>query len=208
MRQINLLPPEILERRRARQITSLLALGGLALVAILVLIFIVQAARLGGERGKLDDIKASNARLQRRVNQLASFSDLQNQVRTKEQLLGQLTTNEVRWSLLLNNISLVIPSDVWLTNFSGSIQLPPPGTPAASATFGTIQVSGMTFTHLDVASWLVRLARVDEFTFPYLSLSAKQESDTGQTLVQFNSSVTLSDKALRKNQPGGTRQLP
>jgi len=206
MRQINLLPSDIAERRRARQITLLLAAGVLGLVAILVLVYVLQAARLSGARGDLEAQERANARLERQVTQLQGFAQLQTTLRTKEQLLGQLTTNEVRWSLLLNNISLVIPSDVWLTNFSGSVQPAATGPGVATGPVGTIQVSGQTFTHLDVARWLSRLAGVEEFLFPYLSLSSKSESDTLQTLVDFNSSVQLGQEALRRNQPGGLRQ--
>jgi Tfp pilus assembly protein PilN len=206
MRQINLLPSDIAERRRARQITLLLAAGLLGLVAIMVLVFVLQAARLSGARGDLEAQERANSRLERQVNQLQGFAQLQATLRTKEQLLGQLTVNEVRWSLLLNNISLVIPSDVWLTNFSGSVQAAAAAPGAATGPVGTIQVSGQTFTHLDVARWLSRLAGVDEFLFPYLSLSSKSDSETMQTLVDFNSSVQLDQDALRRNQPGGLRQ--
>ncbi len=206
MRQINLLPSDIAERRRARQMTLLLAAALLGLVALLVLVFVLQGARLSGARGDLEAQERANSRLERQVNQLQGFAQLQATLRTKEQLLGQLTVNEVRWSLLLNNISLVIPSDVWLTNFSGSVQAAATAPGAATAPVGTIQVSGQTFTHLDVARWLSRLAGVDEFLFPYLSLSAKTESESLQTLVDFNSSVQLDQDALRRNQPGGLRQ--
>lgn len=207
MRQINLLPSDIAEHRRARQITLMLGAAGLALVAVLAIVFLVQAARLSGERGNLEEAERDNRRLQRQVTQLQGFAQLQQTLRTKEQLLGQLTANEVRWSLLLNNISLVIPSDVWLTNFSGSVQpaATTPTTPATTGPIGTIQVSGSTFTHLDVARWLSRLGGVDEFLFPYLSLSSKNTTDTA-SLVDFNSSVQLSSEALRRNQPGGQRQ--
>ena len=206
MRQINLLPSDIAERRRARQITLLLGAGVLGLVALLVLVYVLQAARLSGARGDLEAQERANSRLERHVNQLQGFAQLQATLRTKEQLLGQLTVNEVRWSLLLNNISLVIPSDVWLTNFSGSVQAAATAPGSTTAPVGTIQVSGQTFTHLDVARWLSRLAGVDEFLFPYLSLSSKSDSDTLQTLVDFNSSVQLDQDALRRNQPGGLRQ--
>lgn len=205
MRQINLLPSDIAERRRARQITMLLAAGGLVLLAILALVFVVQAARLSGERGKLEEQERANARLERQVRGLQEFAQQQARLRNKQQLLGQLTVNEVRWSLVLNNISMRIPSDVWLTNFSGSVQIAPTGPGATTAPVGTVQVSGKTFTHLDVARWLTRLADIEEFFFPYLSLSSKTESDT-QTLIDFNSSVQLSQEALRRNQPGGQRE--
>ena len=204
MRQINLLPPEIAERRRARQITVALGAAGLGLVALLIVVFLVQAARLSGERGNLEEAQDRNAALQRQIAGLQSFATLQQTLRTKEQLLDRLTANEVRWSVLLNDISLVIPSDVWLSNLSGSVQAPAPGAPvAAAAPIGTIQVSGNTFTHLDVARWLSRIAGVREFAFPYLSLSAKSEA--GLAPVTFNSSFQLSQQALRRNQPGGKR---
>ena len=200
MRQINLLPPEIAQRRRARQITLALGAAGLGLVALLIVVFLVQAARLSGERGNLEDAKQQNTVLQRQIAGLQSFATLQQTLRTKEQLLDRLTAGEVRWSVLLNDISLVIPSEVWLSNLSGSVQAPAPGTQATTAQIGTIQVSGNTFTHLDVAKWLSRIAGVREFAFPYLSLSAK-----GGAAVTFNSSMQLSQQALRRNQPGGKR---
>ncbi|MGH2727213.1 MAG: PilN domain-containing protein [Actinomycetota bacterium] len=205
-RQINLLPSDIAVRRRARQITVLLASGGLVLVALLAVIFVVQAARLSGERGKLETEERANARVEREIRSLQDFANDQAELRTKQQLLGQLTSGEVRWSLILNNISLAIPSEVWLTNFSGSAQAPATGPGVAAGPIGTVQVSGKTFTHLDVARWLTQLSRIDEFLFPYLSLSSKTTTDT-ETLVDFNSSLQLSEKALRRNQPGGARIL-
>jgi Tfp pilus assembly protein PilN len=204
MRQINLLPPEISQRRRAREITLLIGAAGLALVAVLVLVFLVQTARLAGERGKLEDARKQNAALQRQVSALQAQATLELTLKNKQQLLVQLTQNEVRWSVLLNDISLVIPTDVWLTNFSGAVQAQPGATVTGNVPIGTISLGGSTFTHLDVAKWLSRLAVVREFTFPYLTLSAKSGTG-GQEIVTFNSSVELSTGALRRNQPGGDR---
>jgi Tfp pilus assembly protein PilN len=204
MRQINLLPPEIAQRRRVREVTLLIGAVGLALVALLVVVFLVQAARLAGERGRLDDAKKVNVALQGKVNQLQEFAQLELTVQNKQQLLGRLTQNEVRWSVLLNDISLVIPSDVWLTNFSGSIQVASGTTASGDVPIGSLSLAGSTFTHLDVAKWLSRLAVVREFTFPYLTLSAKA-GEGAQQIVTFNSSVDLSTAALRRNQPGGER---
>jgi Tfp pilus assembly protein PilN len=206
MRQINLLPSEIAQRRRAREITLLIAAGGAVLMGLLVLVFLVQTARVAGERGKLEDIRRENAGLQRQVDRLQAFATLQKTLQTKQQLLGQLTRNEVRWSILLNDVSLVIPSDVWLTNFTGSVQTPTGPQPAnVNAPIGTIALGGSTFTHLDVAKWLSRLSIVREFAFPYLTMSAKGVIGD-QPIVSFNSSVELSTSALRRNQPGGERK--
>jgi len=210
MRQINLIPPEIAARRRSRQITALVGAIGLGLVAIVVIVYLIQAARLAGEKNTLAGVKRDNTTLERKVAALSQFAQLQATLQTKEKLLTTLTQNEVRWSVLLSDVSLVIPSDVWLTTFSGSVQEATQQTPATAGAaqpivIGNIQMSGVAFTHLDVAKWLIRLADVREFVLPYLSLSSKSEIGT-QSVVQFNSSVNLSDSSLRRNQPGGERQ--
>lgn len=208
MRQINLLPSEIAEKRRAREITLLIAAGGAALIALLVIVFLIQTARVAGERSKLEDIRRDNAALQGQVNRLQAFATQQKTLQTKQQLLTTLTRNEIRWSVLLNDVSLVIPSDVWLTNFTGSVNTSQGqrGPVQATQTIGTIALSGSTFTHLDVAKWLSRLSLVREFALPYLTMSAKGTIGD-QQVVSFNSSVELSQDALRRNQSGGERRL-
>ena len=206
MRQINLLPPEIAQRRRVRETTLLIGAAGLVLVGLLVVVFIVQTARLAGERNKLQSVKRQNAALQVRVNQLQSFAQDQAALQNKKNLLATLTQNEVRWSVILSDLSIKIPSEVWLTSFTGTVQAPPTSGPnVATQTVGTVSFNGTTFTHLDVAKWLTRLADVNEFSFPYLTLSAKGGGAGTTSLVTFNSTVDLSPAALRRNQPGGAR---
>jgi Tfp pilus assembly protein PilN len=200
MRQINLLPPEIAQRRRVREVTLLIGAAGLGLLALLVVVFLFQTARLSGAKNDLAGAQNQNASLQRQINSLQTFATLEQTLKTKQQLLTQLTVNEVRWSVLLNDISLVIPSDVWLTTFSGAVAGGAGAPVTGTAPIGSITMSGNTFTHLDVAKWLSRLAIVKEFAFPYLTLSAKSE----QT-VTFNSTVDIAPAALRRNQPGGER---
>lgn len=209
-RRINLLPPELLARRQMRQMMAGLGVAGIALVVLLAVFYGVQDVRLRGERGRLDRQKAANAVLTRRVASLSEFASLQDEVARRSRILEFVTTNEVRWSAVLADVSLVIPSNVWLTGFTGSVQAPAPapkGGPAAAGptTYGQIQFGGLTFQHIDVARWLSKLAEVNEFTNPYLSLSSKAPGAGGQ--VQFNSSVLLSEKALRRNQRGAARKI-
>lgn len=207
-RRINLLPPELAERRRERQITTTIVAAGVALVVLLGLVYAAELVRLNGQKHTLQTQQATNATLQGQVAQLSQFQQLEGQLQSRSSLLTNLTQDEVRWSVVLADISLVIPSDTWLTNFTASENAT--GTQAAQGTtgstpLGSIQLTGITFSHLDVAKWLTRLAGVDAFTNAYLSLSTK--STIGPTpVVNFNSSVNLSDPALRRNQPGAERQ--
>lgn len=207
-RRINLLPPERAQKRRARQITTTMVAAGVALVVLLGLVYGAEVVRLQGQKHSLTTQQATNASLQGQVAQLSQFQQLETQLQQRSVLLTNLTQDEVRWSVVLADISLVIPSDTWLTNITATENAT--GTQAAPGTTGTpvlgsIQLTGTTFSHLDVAEWLTRLAGVDAFTNAYLSLSTKSTIGA-QPVVNFNSSVQLSDQALRINQPGAERQ--
>jgi Tfp pilus assembly protein PilN len=207
-RRINLLPPERAERRRARQISGSIVAAGLVLIGVLALIFVAEIFRLNGQKNTLKTQQETNAALQSQVATLSQFQQLETQLQQKTTLLKNVTQDEVRWSVVLADVSLVIPTDTWLTNLTASEAVSSgtqaaPGT-AASQVLGTIQLTGVTFSHLDVAKWLTRLAGVDAFTNTYLSISSK--AVIGATgVVNFNSSVELSDQAFRRNQRGAER---
>lgn len=205
-RRINLLPPEIAVRRRVRQQTAGATAAAAGLLVVLGLFYMVQVGRLGTERAKLETQQAENQTLQARVATLKEFDALAKEVAAKTKLIGDLTASEVRWSIVLADISLVIPSNAWLTNLTASVTASAGTrpTPGQRVQLGRVDLSGVTFTHLDVAKWLVRLASVDGFTFPYLSLSAKSSIGSTPT-VDFTSSVELSEDAFRRNQQGAER---
>jgi Tfp pilus assembly protein PilN len=206
-RRINLLPPERAQQRRARQITATMVTAGLALVVLLGVVYVAQVIRLHGQTNDLHAQQQKNAALQSQIATLGQFQQLDTQLSQRTTLLKTLTQDEVRWSVVLADISLVIPSEAWLTDFSATQGAAPAQQGAgATASLGSIQLDGITFSHLDVAKWLTRLAAVDAFTNPYLSLSSK--STIGQTpVVSFTSSVELSQQAFRRNPRGAERPL-
>lgn len=202
MGTINLLPPELAERRRARQTAASMGIAGLALLVLLGLVFAIQDVRLRSERGRLEDQQAVNADLQRRVAALAEFERLEEQLERRRELVASLTASEVRWSVVLADISIVIPSNVWLSGFTASAQTST--TPRGEVVVGEIQLPGFTFEFRDVARWLTRLDEIEPFSFPYMSL-ASTTTFLGEDVIQFNTSVRLNDRALRRNQPGAER---
>jgi Tfp pilus assembly protein PilN len=204
-RRINLLPPELAQRKRARQILSSLGAGGIALILALGLVYGLQAARLASERHRLEVQEERNDELQAKIAQLAAVDRSQRLLKQRQELLASLTKSEVRWSTVLSDVSLVIPSDAWLTTFTGTVNIVADDSEGAQV-LGSITLNGVTFSHVDVAKWLTRLSSVEQFTFPYLSLS--QKGTIGDTLVvNFNSSVQLSEASFRRNQRGAERDV-
>jgi hypothetical protein len=213
MRQINLLPPELAEKRRARRVTRLMLLGALGLAVLLALVYTAQLTRLSSERSRLETERTNNAKLRQQVAQLSQFARLRAELDAKQGLLTTLTVNEVRWSVILSDISRVIPSNAWLTTLTGTVQAPATGTapqPQASpgSAIGSVQFAGCTLippdgTHLEVARFLIRIGMPATLVSPFLTLSSK----TGSACpVQFAANVDLDTQARRANQPGAARR--
>ena len=109
---------------------------------------------------------------------------------------------EVRYSQLLNDLSLSVPENVWVKNITFA-QGDPAVAPVAAGTalpgvepgIGTVTFSGVGFSHDDVATWLDSLATQKSYADPYFSNSTETLIGT-KTAVDFNSTTTLTSAAL------------
>ncbi|HEX2032043.1 MAG TPA: PilN domain-containing protein [Actinomycetota bacterium] len=206
--RINLLPPEYLERQRARRRTIAVVAVGLIVLLALGAFYLLQAMRLAELEEDIAAQEARNAQLSAQIAELQNVAQLQLEVEAARNLLASLLADRVRWSSILRDISLVIPGEAWLTGLSGTVDpdvgVAVAGDPATAAggLIGQITFNGFAFEHRDVALWLSRLEDVRGFVNPWLSSS--QKSTIAETeVVQFTNSVDLSERALatRREQP-------
>lgn len=199
--RINLLPPELLQRRRARRRTIAVVLVGVLVLVGLGGFYLLQQVRLQNVQEDLEVQQATNAQLQQRIDELRRFDELRQELEAREALLANLLANEVFWSGVLRDISLVIPGETWLTSLSGAIAEPAATTAPGTLTglVGQMTFSGFGFTHRSVALLLTRFEDVRGFVNPWLSNSQKTLIGT-RGVVQFTSSVDLSDDALARRQ--------
>jgi Tfp pilus assembly protein PilN len=117
--------------------------------------------------------------------------------------------DEVRYSQLLNDLSLAIPSNVWLSSLSftqgGPAALNAQATPVAGvAPIGTASFQGVAFSHDDVATWLEALGRLKTYANPFFSSSTEALLGT-RALVNFSSTadVTPTAQSHRYDKAGG-----
>jgi hypothetical protein len=121
--------------------------------------------------------------------------------------------DEVRYSQLLNDLSLAVPSTVWLKSLTYATATGGPttatGTPVSYngvLPLGTLTVSGVGFSHNDVALWLDALAGLDKtYANPYFTNSTEALIAKRPT-VNFNANaVVLSTaKSGRYTSPAGS----
>ena len=220
--RINLLPPEVGERQRLRRRTfASIGLGAVLLVLVGGFYFL-QVIRLSGVEEDIQAQEAVNADLQRQIDELQDVAALEQEISATRQLLATLLQDRVLWSGILRDISLVIPSELWLDGLTGQIgaaagvegEAPAATAVAEGGLVGQISFTGSAFSHREVALWLSRLEDVRGFINPWLASSTKVSSEeavaedgttvttTGPEIVNFASSVDLSDQALARRSGG------
>lgn len=169
MTKINLLPGEILEKRKS-EIRVFQVVGGfLALFIIFGAIFYFLTINIRGEEEELSRIKADNERLNRLISEYKVYEQRKAKLQELEKIATNALAGEVNWHKILNEISMVIPSDVWLEEFTGD------------ATTGIIckgyavdyDYDTPDLGHKPVAVWIVRMGEIKALTSIWLNYSQK-----------------------------------
>jgi Tfp pilus assembly protein PilN len=199
--QVNLLPPEILAAQRQRRLAGVVALAGIGLIGLILVFYVLQLGNVSGIRSDIDQQQQTNASLQRDIEQLREFEQLQAQAQAKQELLNQVFANEISFSGLLMDVSRVIPSTAALTSMTAVSQEPTPTTGGSTLLTGRIDVAGLAFDYDTIASWLLRLERVRGWVNPWVTSIADPE--TGP--ITYSSGVDLTTAALteRGRRAGG-----
>lgn len=197
--QVNLIPPEIAEQRRLRQLR--LALGGVVLLAVVGVGALYQSGQssVASAQQQLTSATQQDAQLQQQLGKLSNVNTVNQQVNAVKALYLNAMGDEIQWSHYLTDLSLMIPSNVWLSSIQASETSPSTGVaaaaPGATSGYGTVTFTGTAFSHDDVATWLESLAKEPGYTDPYFSNSTEQ-LDGPRVVVKFSSTVTLTQQAL------------
>ena len=204
MTRIDLIPPELVERERARRIIALMTV--IFVVVLFAIAFLTGLSYLQRAMvtGRLQTLRVEKAKVDREVEKLKVYEERKNLLTSREKILTGITKDEIFWSSILNSISMVIPSDVWLKTFKGDVSaaLQAKGGQAGAApttTTPAITITGVTFSHSAVARWLVRLSEINQFRSIWLVSSEEKEiGTTGQKQIEFNTTATLTQFAKKK----------
>jgi Tfp pilus assembly protein PilN len=192
--RVNLLPPEIAEGRRFRRIQYALGGGVLAAVGVVALLFVGANAAVSDANGELEAATGENARLKAETATYADVEAVYAQAAAAQAMLTEAMGEEVRYSRFLSDLSLSVPDQVWVKSLVFSQGEVPAAVGSTEPGVGTVTVTGVGFSHDDVAVWLESLAGQQGYTNPYFSSSA--ESRIGpRVVVDFTSTASLTPAA-------------
>ncbi len=190
MTQVNLLPPELRAREATRRLTGIVIVVGAIVLGLIGVFFFLEVMSLSRAQDHLAQQQAANAQLQAQVNGLQEFAQLQSELEAKKTLVNTVFVAEVSWSGVLADLSLIIPSDAYLTSMNGALT-PPGTTPTTGATslIGNMSFAGVSLQTEPIASWLTKLEGVDGWVNSWMS-SAGEQVPFSKTYT-FNSGVDL-----------------
>jgi Tfp pilus assembly protein PilN len=199
MTQVNLLPSDVRQRLKTRQLTVLVGMVAAIVVAGLLAIFVLQSHKLAGANSDLAAAESQNQQLQAKVNSLQRFQQLADSRDAQQTTVQTAKAGTVQFSGVMHDLSMVIPSTVYVNNVTATLSLGDGAslTPSTGGVIGNIQFQGSASDHLAVALWLTRLAQVSGWDNSWITASTKRTTatDGSQTdWVDFSGSVDLGGK--------------
>jgi type IV pilus assembly protein PilN len=211
--RVNLLPPEIFEKRQLQRAQAALGLVVLVAVVGIGLVYVNGGSAVTDAKSSLQTAQTTQTTLQGQINQLGYVTAAAAQAQAAQGMLTQATGSEIPFSTYLSDLQLLIPKNVWFTSITLTDSVAPGSLVAGAAppaTVGTVTFAGQALAHDDVATWLDNAAKEGGFADPYFTSSTEAVvpgtgAATGtapKTWVTFSSSVNLTSAALCSAQPG------
>ena len=207
IRRIDLLPEMYARRQRERRVLTGIVIGGAVLLSLLLFYWFLLGGRLSAANEDLAAARARNDELQSQVDELQVYSDMAADVTLKRAALQAVLAGDVAWPSVLNDISGVLPGEIWLRSLTASAGVTEGATPVGTETapvrtsnqvaYGRIQFQGSSLSQPGVAKWLLSLDTVKEFDSVYLNDATKTEATEagGREVVDFDSTLELNAKA-------------
>jgi type IV pilus assembly protein PilN len=206
--RVNLLPPEIAAASQLRRLQVLLGLLLLGVLAVVVMLFLWANGQVGSAEDELTVAQAETANLESQIADYAKVPEVNAQVDAAQAALVTAMTPEIRWSFLMNDLSLTIPNSSRLTTMTatnGAAAVQIDGVSAAvptqlgQPTMGSITFSGKSTSPDAVAAWLQALSRQDSYLSPTLQSSTLDDTEaTVGTVYLVDSTTSLSFEAASK----------
>ena len=211
MIRINLIPPEVLQKRRDEGRWRWLWLGALVVAVALGLFYAVLFFDTVGIRAQVANAKEQAASLQQSARMFAVFRDRETELSTRRAAVIAAATGRIDWANMLDELGLVLPTDMYLTSFVGAEGGTPPGQAGLVTLAGQavpvsdLQAPGQGYK--SVAKTLVRLTELEQLDSVWLTGAGTAASTVTTQVVPsiaWQISAKVSPQAADTALPAGT----
>jgi Tfp pilus assembly protein PilN len=196
--KVNLLPNEISEGARFRNLQLALALVVLLAVGIVGVLTYLASGEVSDAQDQVNSAQAQTVTLQHQVTSYAEVPKLYAQVALADAQLTQAMGQEVRYSFVLRDLSLTIPSSIFLTTMTITQPVDTPDSVIGAwgnSGLASITFHGQAMKLTDVAAWLDSLTKAKYYGDPYATTAVRPDVKKG-TAFAFDSTVLITPVAL------------
>jgi Tfp pilus assembly protein PilN len=190
VRPVNLIPKE--QQRRGSGITEgrtglgvYLLLGFLAVAVVGVAAVVLTSNSVNEKKDEVAQLERETAAAKASADALRPYGNFAQVEQSRVDTVNSLVDTSFNWERTLRSLSRTIPSNVWLTQFAGTVSPNVKlegegGTPAAQLRGKTnspaVALTGCTYSHTAVARMMVRMRNLDNVSDVVLQSSQKSES--------------------------------
>lgn len=194
MIRINLIPPEILQARRDERRWKWVWIGGGILALVVALLWAATYLQVQSATTDVQSTQQQAASLQAQASRFNVFQQEESDLSVRQASVVAAEAGRIDWSTVLYDVGLVLPTDIYLTTFTG--------TDSGQAGASVVTMAGQarydpTDTPINgyksIAKMLVRLTDLPELNSVWLtSASLGTGSSTAQPMYTWavNAAVT------------------
>ncbi len=203
MIRINLLPPEILEKRKEEQNWRWVVLGALAMLVILVGLFLIAFVQVSSKEAEVAEVEQQAANVQAAAEQVKIFKEQEDDLAVRQGIVDKALVGQVDWAKLLYELSLILPTDMYLQRLQANEDDPLTQSAGGAVEGEETNESQITLTgealdspsdspdlgYKSVAKLLVRMAELEQLERVWLDSAEKStgegEAGSPQALILF-----------------------
>ena len=194
MIRINLIPPEILQNRKDESRWKWVWLGGGILALVLAIFWGFIYLQVLTATADVASVQQDASNLQSQTSRFQIFQAKEADLKVRQGAVAAAVKGRIDWTRLLNELGLVIPTDAYLTAFTG--------TDAGGTGDNVVTMAGQAVDEPDdtpdngyksVAKMLVRLTdlqQLDSVWLSSMSLGASTDTQAGMITWAVNARVT------------------
>lgn len=212
MHRIELLPETYLRTQRERRSILMVLLAGLLVVLLLVVWFVKLGFDVNNANEQLATIETENNELRAQIAELQPFAELQKEVDQKREALVSVMAGDIDWPVLLTEVAMAVPGEVWLTNLDASAGVVEGAAPVGTETApvrvssktptGRMAFEGTSLSMPGVAKWLIRQEISKRFEAVFLEDATLSEAFLPAEAFTFGSTLELNENALSERFQG------
>lgn len=180
MRPVNLIPPEERRGDAAPGRTGALpwlVVGALVAAVAIVGVLVSTNNDISNKEAEVASLEQEEAELQARADSLAAFTNFQQIKVARVETVAALAESRFDWQRVMEELSRVIPANVWLVGLSGQSAAAEGTEPTGAVP--TLEMTGCAVSQRAVARMVSAIGDIDGVTRVAATKSEKSETNAG-----------------------------